>query len=312
MSHEVETMFSVREKPWHYEMTKDVTKIIQEAPTSKDALIAAGLDWSVVSKPVFDEFQNEIQGYKMNSRSTDGQIMGIVSNKYQIVQNAEAFEFTDALLGEGVRYETAGSLRKGRTIWLLAKMETTKILGDEVEPYLCFTNTHDGTGAVRACMTPVRVVCNNTLNLALNGASTRSWSTPHRGNVLGRIEEARQTLELANNYMQDLSETADRLANESMSDAEVEGVLDTMFELPEDATDRQKKNAEEQKSQIVMCMMRPDIAKFLNTKWGFINAVADHVDHSEPLRKTQNFEENRWGSIIVGHPLLDKAFSLVR
>lgn len=311
MSHEVETMFSVREKPWHYEMTKDVTKIIQEAPTSKDALIAAGLDWSVINKPVFDENQKEIPGYKMNVRSTDSQILGIVSNKYRIVQNHEAFEFTDALLGEGVRYETAGSLRKGKTIWLLAKMESVSILGDEVEPYLCFTNAHDGTGAVRACMTPVRVVCNNTLNLALSQTS-RAWSTPHRGNVLGRIEEARETLELANSYMKHLDEEADRLANTPMDEGQVKDALNKMFALPEDATDRQKQNADAQKSEIVMCMLRPDIAQFMNTQWGFINAVADYVDHSEPMRHTQNFEENRWGQIIIGHPLLDKAMSLVR
>ncbi len=188
MAANVETMFSVREKPWH-----GLGVMVEEAPTSADALQLAGLDWEINAKPVFTAEGIQIPGYQANTRSSDGSIMGIVSDKYRIVQNREAFEFTDALIGEGVTYETAGSLRGGKTIWLLAKMPETEILGDKFEPYICFTNSHDGSGAVRACMTPVRVVCNNTLNLALSQAS-RSWSTPHKGNVQGRLAEAWQTL----------------------------------------------------------------------------------------------------------------------
>lgn len=305
MSANVETMMYVREKPWHGLGTR-----VEEAPTSKEALELAGLDWTIDSMPIFDARGNEIKGYKANTRSTDKSVMGIVSSKYQIVQNHEAFDFTDNLVGEGITYETAGSLRGGRQIWLLGKMPERYIAGDKFEPYICFTNTHDGTGAVRACMTPVRVVCNNTLNMALEGAK-RAWSTPHRGNVQAKLEEARQTLELADKYLIRLDEEADRLANESMTEGEVHDTLNKMFVLPENATDRQKKTAENAKDQIVVCMFRPDVAQFLNTKWGFLNAVSDYVGHSDPARRTKNFEENRWGNIIGGHWLLDKAMSLV-
>lgn len=304
MSANVETMFYVREKPWHGLGTR-----VETAPTSKEALELAGLDWTIDSRPVYDGRGIEIRGYKANTRSTDGSIMGIVSNKYQIVQNAEAFEFTDALVGEGVTYETAGSLRGGKQIWLLAKMPERNIVGDTFEPYICFTNTHDGSGAVRACMTPIRVVCNNTLNAALAGAK-RAWSTPHRGNVQMRLEEAKQTLELAEKYLVTLDEEADRLANEKMDDGAVKAALDTMFLLPENATDRQKRTAESAKSEIIACMLRPDLAQFVNTKWGFLNAVSDYVGHSEPARRTKNYDENRWGNIIVGHYLFDKAVAL--
>lgn len=305
MSANVETMMYVREKPWHGLGTR-----VEVAPTSKEALELAGLDWTIDSMPIFDARGNEIKGYKANTRSTDKSVMGIVSSKYQIVQNHEAFDFTDNLVGEGITYETAGSLRGGRQIWLLGKMPERYIAGDKFEPYICFTNTHDGTGAVRACMTPVRVVCNNTLNMALEGAK-RAWSTPHRGNVQAKLEEARQTLELADKYLIRLDEEADRLANESMTEGEVHDTLNKMFVLPENATDRQKKTAENAKDQIVVCMFRPDVAQFLNTKWGFLNAVSDYVGHSDPARRTKNFEENRWGNIIGGHWLLDRAMSLV-
>lgn len=298
-------MVYVREVPWHGLGTR-----VEEAMTSKEALELSGLNWTIESLPVFDVRGNEIKGFKANTRNSDGKVMGIVSNRYTIVQNSEAFEFTDALVGEGVTYETAGSLFGGKKIWLLAKMPERYIVGDKFVPYCCFTNNHEGKGAVRACMTPVRVVCNNTLNLALSGAQ-RAWSTPHRGDVQSRLEEARQTLELADVYMKHLEETADRLANARMSDAEIEVTLNKMFDLPKDASDRQKQTVQNAKDEILVCMIRPDIAQFLNTKYGFINAVSDYVGHSAPIRETKNWQENRWGTIISGAPLLDRAMALM-
>lgn len=305
MSAEVETMFYVREKPWHGLGTR-----VETAPTSKDALDLAGLNWRIESRPVFDERGNMISGYKANVRDKDNKVLGIVSDRYTVVQNVEAFEFTDALIGEGVTYETAGSLRGGKQIWLLAKMPERDVLGDKFDPYICFTNVHDGTGAVRACMTPIRVVCNNTLNAALSQAE-RAWSTPHRGDVQSRLEEAKKTLLMADAYMDELAIAADRLANEKMSEGEVEYALDNMFALPEDASERMKANAKQAKDSIMVCMLAPDLVKFINTKWGFINAVSDYVGHAEPMRATSTFEENRWKNIIAGHRIFDKAVALV-
>ena len=303
MAANVETMFYVREKPWH-----GLGTCVEHALTSEEALVAAGLDWTIKAKDVFDERGLIIPGFQANTRSSDGSVMGIVSNRYKIVQNRDAFEFTDALVGEGIVYETAGSLQGGKRIWLLGKMPERDVLGDKFEPYICFTNTHDGSGAVRACMTPIRVVCNNTLNAALSGAS-RAWSTPHRGDVRSRLDEARQTLQLAEAYMDALAETADRMANAKMDECAVHAALDAMFPVAEDATIRQKRTAEESKEQIIVCMLRPDLAQFAGTQWGFLNAVSDYVGHGKPFRQTKKFEENRWGAIMVGHPLLDKAFA---
>ena len=205
MSANVETMFSVRAVPWH-----GLGTIVEEAPTSKEAIELAGLNWKVESKPVFNEKNEEIPGFIANTRNTDGKVFGIVSNRYNIVQNEDAFSFTDSLIGGDVKYETAGSLREGKTVWLLAKMPEKKILGDKVDPYICFTNSHDGFGAVKVCMTPVRVVCNNTLNLALDSAS-RMWSTRHIGDIQTKLQEAKITLLHANQYMNELNVTAEKL-----------------------------------------------------------------------------------------------------
>lgn len=301
----VETMFSVREKPWH-----GLGKIIKEAPTSRDAIELAGLNWSVNSNPIYDVFGNEIKGFKANTRSSDNSVLGVVTDKYKIVQNIDAFDFTDNLIGEEMYYETAGSLRKGKTIWLLGKMPERYICEDKFEPYIVFTNTHDGTGAVKIAMTPIRVVCNNTLNMALSSAK-RSWSTKHMGNIEAKLSEARHTLELANDYLNNLAIEADKLANETMKEEDIVYTLNEMFPIDDDASDRQKQNIQNAKDGIMICMLRPDIAKFLNTKWGFINAVSDYVGHAVPARLTTNYQENNWGKIMNGHPLLDKAMSLV-
>ena len=209
MAAAVETMFYVRELPWH-----GLGKRLEEAPTSKEAIIQAGLDWEVDQRPIYDAFGKEIPRYRANTRSTDNSILGIVTDKYQVVQNAEAFEFTDSLIDEGVTYETAGSLRDGKTIWLLAKMPQQKILDDEFDPYVCFTNTHDGTGSIKAFMTPIRVVCYNTLNLAISQAK-RAWSTKHMGDMKSKLEEARETLGFANDYMEKLGDRKSTRLNSS-------------------------------------------------------------------------------------------------
>ena len=132
MSANVETMFYVREKPWH-----GLGTMVAEAPASADALVWAGLDWQVLQKNVQTEDGGWIAGYKANVRSTDGRVLGIVSDRYKVVQNQDAFQFTDELLGEGVTYETAGSLQMGRKVWMLARMPQRYIIaGDEIAPYL--------------------------------------------------------------------------------------------------------------------------------------------------------------------------------
>ena len=301
----VESMMYVREKPWHGLGTR-----VEEAPTSTDALRMAGLDWSVVQRNIQVCGGAKIKNYKANIRDSDGTVLGVVSDRYKIVQNAEAFEFTDSLIGGEVRYETAGSLNGGRKIWLLARLPETEIAGDKTEPYICFTNTHDGSGAIRVCMTPIRVVCNNTLNLAL-GSARRAWSARHTGDMASKMHEARVCLEMASAYMNDLSQTADRLANTTVTRDRLREILDEMFPVTEDSTDREKQNIQKLKNEYMVCYFAPDILKFRGTAWGAVNAMSDMISHNAPRRKTANYRENNWGRIMDGHAMLDKFVSLV-
>lgn len=304
MSANVETMMYVREKPWH-----GLGTLVPEAPTSADALRFAGLDWSVRQEPVFNSHGGIIKGYKSNVRDTDGSVLGIVGDRYKVVQNIDAFNFTDDLIGGGVRYETAGSLRDGKQIWLLAKMPERKVAGDAVEPYLCFANSHSGNGGLKVCMTPIRVVCNNTLNLAL-GSAKRIWSIRHTENIHERLAEARDCLGLADQYMEGLAQYADRAANTVLFDRDIKAILDELFPVMEQSSSREKATAEKCRREFMICYMAPDIKQFRNTAWGVINAASDLATHSMPHRNTKNYAENNWARVMDGHAIIDKAVRL--
>lgn len=309
MSHEVETMFYTSNEengrfvPWH-----GLGTAVEEAQTSKEAIKIAGLDWKVISTPMFTDSGMQIPNYKANIRETDNKVLGVVTDRYQIVQNQDAFDFTDAMIGEGCKYETAGSLFGGKKIYLLAKTDTVKILDDEVEPYICFTNNHDGFGSIRCCMTPVRVVCNNTLNLALSKAK-RIWSTNHVGDLSSKLEEAKYTLGMANNYIQELSKEADKLAHTKVTEDEIAKILDEMFPVSAEDSDRRKRNVEEVKESFYVCMFAPDILKFQGTAWQAINAMSDFATHTAPKRATSSYKENNFDRVINGHLLIDQMYA---
>ena len=302
----VETMMYTRTVPWHGLGTK-----VDEAPTSADALRLAGLDWTVDQKNIQLCGGAKIQNYKANVRSSDGQVLGIVSDRYKIVQNNEAFEFTDSIIGGDVRYETAGSLNGGKKIWLLAKLPETEIAGDKTEPYMCFSNTHDGSGAIRVCMTPVRVVCSNTLNLALDTAK-RAWSVRHTGDLQSKMHEARVCLQMANAYMGELAKEADRLTNTTVTRAQLDQILEELFPVDESSSQREKENVKKLKDEFMICYFAPDILKFRGTAWGAVNAMSDMISHNAPRHKTANYRENNWGRIMDGHVLMDKICEKVR
>lgn len=308
MAANVETMFSVREKPWH-----GLGIIVKEAPTSADAIRLAGLDWSVVQEPIYTNFNRVVDGYRANVRSSDRKVLGVVSDRYKVVQNVDAFSFTDELLGKGVRYETAGSLQECKKVWLLARLPREYIIaGERISPYLVFSNTHDGSGSVKVAITPVRVVCNNTLNLAL-GTAKRSFSMIHTGNIQDKIQEAKDTLFLAEEYMDCLGVEFERLRRQKITDAQVKEYIESLLPMEKDPTPIQSKNIIRLRED----MMRryydaPDLQKVGSNAYRFINAVSDFATHSTPLRRTANYNENLFARTVDGNPLIDKAYQMMK
>ena len=308
MSAEVETMMFVgRERPWH-----GLGTMVEEAPDSREALIAAGLDWDVVQRPVFTQDGVKVPGYFANVRQQDGSILGVVTSRYKVVQNRDAFAFTDALLGDGVRYETAGSLMGGRKTWILAKLPTRYIIqGEQILPYLVFSNTHDGSGAIKIAMTPIRVVCNNTLNLALDTAN-RSWSIHHTGDIAAKLEDARETLFMAEDYMNELGKGFEDLSRKRLTDAAVDEFIKELLPIADDASETTEKNILRLRKDVATRYFdAPDLQGLRKNGYRFINAVSDFATHAAPNRRTKNYQENLFNKTMEGNPLTDKAYRLV-
>ena len=309
MAANVESMFYTRTKPWH-----GLGVQVQEAPESKDALRLAGLDWKVYQREVYTDSGIRIDGYRANVRNTDTRVLGVVTERYKIVQNEEAFAFTDALLGKGVRYETAGSLQDGRKVWLLARLPKEYIIsGEQISPYLVFSNSHDGSAAVRVAVTPIRVVCNNTLNLALSTAK-RSWAMVHTGNIKGKIHEAQETLLMAETYMNKLGKEFETLKRQKLSDRQIKEYIELLLPLEKTTSLVTAKNVKKLRDDLrARYYDAPDLQDVGgNNAYRFINAVSDFATHNEPLRRTTNYKENLFMRTMDGNPMIDRAYQIVK
>ncbi len=300
MSHLVETMCYVGETPWHGLGVK-----VDQAPTSAEAIKLAGLDWDVVQSPVMVNGL-EVPGYLANVRDSDGSVLGITSDKYKPVQNREAFDFTDAMIGAGCRYETAGSLKEGKLIWLLALTDSRKILGDEVQQYLTFATGHDGKTPVKVFDTSTRVVCANTFQLALSNAK-RVWTFEHQNGVHEKLNEFRVTMENARNYMDSLEIRAQELFDQKITTRNLNKIMDQVFgdeDEFEDQPMKQKRIVALKNRVITVYNDREDLQNFRGSAWGLYNAFADVAAHGTPTFNTGNVRERRLLSYIDGNKLL--------
>jgi len=306
MSANVETMFYTRVAPWH-----GLGVCVESALDSSEALAQSGLDWRVIQRPIMTSTYDPIPGYKANIRETDDRVLGIVTDRYRVVQNAEAFAFTDALLGEGVRYETAGSLQEGRKIWLLAKLPDKYIIeGEQIEPYLVFSSSHDGSGSIKVAMTPIRVVCQNTLNIALSSAK-RMWTTVHVGEMAAKLDEAHNTLLLAEKYMGRLGNEFSRLAKIRLSDSKVMEYIDLLLPMDDSPTDIHRRNVMRIREDLkIRYFEAPDLKHVGKNAYRFICAVSDFATHAQPLRETASYRENMFAKTMDGNPIIDRAYDM--
>jgi|LSQX01.2.fsa_nt_gb phage/plasmid-like protein (TIGR03299 family) len=307
--------YSKQFAPW-----ANTGKSIVEAPDSTEALKRAGLDWKVNRLALTAEGNLPVPNFFANVRSDDNAILGIVGNRYKIVQNEEAFAFTDNLIhnemGVKVTYDSAGSFGNGKRVWMMAKLPTISIMNDDIIPYVVIVNSHDGKGSVRVSVIPMRIACYNALALALSKA-TRSWSTTHAGDLAAKLEDASNTLDLATAYMTALEEEAELLQQTRISDKLFEEFLEEMFPFNPFATNDKKNNNNLESRQLIrdIYSQKEDLKMFRGTAWGVYNAFADYTSHLEPLRKVSNvslFRERRFAGFIDGTNELAAIENLIR
>lgn len=285
---------------WH----REGNVVLEDVLTAKEAIEAADLDWPVWAAPVYAHIgaelvgpdgldQLEVPGVKAIGRTYKGQpqMLAGVGKGYTVVQNREAFAMLDNVVQDGsAKYHTAGSLARGRKVWILARMQhvlEVKGMTEELhELFLLGSNNHDGTGSLRYDITPVRVVCENTHNLALRGA-LRTWSTRHTTNVHKRAKEARDALGLVTKYEARLQATIEAMLRQKLDRAEYGRFLRQLVptEVGTDDGGRAAKNRDELRQAIATVYdAAPDIENIRGTAWGALQSVTYWSDHLRPAR----------------------------
>lgn len=276
-------------------MYDGVGNVVSGAKSSAEAIKLAGLDWTAEKQSLMTARGAKIPDYYGVVRTDTNKVLGVVSKRYKPVQNAEAFSFVDELLGNGVQYETAGAIRDGKRVWMLAKMDDGndyKLAGDKCVPYLLFSNSFDGKSSVKVCLTVTRVWCENTLNMALKNAQ-RVWSVTHAGDIKYKIEEARNTLELTSRYLANMQETADSLTQIAIAPNFIADMAQTLFPYKDSDSDIIQSRAKtKQNALTALYDTKEDIKPFKGTAWGAYLALTDWASHAAPDRETDTARMN--------------------
>jgi phage/plasmid-like protein (TIGR03299 family) len=226
------SFFSVKQKAWH-----GLGKVLNDYPTSAEALQFAGLDFTVIKENIYTTNFNSdgqaidgtqrIKTHFATIRQDTGKVLGVVGTDYEIVQNMDAFSFFDSIVGgDGIQYETAGALGNGERIFITAKLPGYIKVGREdlIEQYLFLTTSHDGYGSITAAFTPVRIVCNNTLNAALRNFSN-AIKIRHTANAKDRLEQAHKVMGISNQLAGQLEQIFNQWTKVKINDPELQRLI---------------------------------------------------------------------------------------
>ena len=279
MSHNIETMAYTNEKPWH-----NLGHYVADAPNVDRMLKVAKLNWKVERRPILTAEGVEIPGFAALTRDSDNSVLDVVGSRYTPIQNHEAFEFFKEYVEAGdATMETAGSLRGGRYVWGLADLKKSfKLKGkDEVKGYLLVACPHEAGKSFIIKFTTVRVVCNNTLTLALRGGGNEFRMGHRRAFDETMIVRAKETLGIAREQMDQFEETSRTLKAKTLTrDDAIEALADIY--QPDAIIADLKRDFDELATPTMKRML--DINEKApgadpTTAWGLLNAVTYYSDH---------------------------------
>lgn len=308
-----DSMFSVREMPWH-----GLGAVLDDYPESVDeALEKSGLTWSVGAGDVFvarppnpesglyiPQLESNLEaakGWRANIREDTGDVLGIVSADYTAVQNHDAFKWLDELLYGDVQIETAGSLHSGKRVWVLAVIpELVEVGGDPTRGYVYAANSHDGSMAVTAARTRVRIVCANTLGWAMRESESnepqRVYKFRHTGDMQTKMGEARRVMDVTLRWDEAFKRMGDELARQPLTTDRFDQKVVRPF-LGMDDPELGKiavRNREENRDKLVSIFSGTHPAgdtrgNSPGTKWTAVNAIGEYCDWNR--RYTKNSDQ---------------------
>jgi phage/plasmid-like protein (TIGR03299 family) len=295
MAHEVETMMYAGERPWH----GLGTHVGDREVTSEQAIVAAGLDWSVSKQPLFtmtdDGVHKEVDGHYAIVRDTDHSTLGVVQGKYQTVQNSRKFSFIDQVLGSGIAaIHTAGSLKNGRIVWVLAKLAgiaRVKGTDDTIERFFLLSSSHDGSMPIQAQFTPVRVVCQNTLNQAFHNR-TNILKIRHTSSAEQQFKLAEKTVHEALEFYSNFELKVNWLADQRFNDLQMDLALNKVFNVTEDdAASTRSKNYMEKIKELAVAGRGN--AQWAGTAFGAWQGFTEFADWEKTVRGEDSNPDSR-------------------
>lgn len=317
MSHALETrngrtsFASVRKPAWH-----GLGQILPDYVDAVSMLEASGLNWEVKFGEVYDTDMRVIEDYRRTYRSDNNKTLGIVGMRYHAAQNASLMEaaadFSSAGKDFGLDFglETAGALYEGRKVFVTATFDKSLYVGgEEISPNLVLTTSHDGTGATKVFLSPTRVVCQNTLTIALRN-KTRSFSIRHTESSDRKLKTIEAQLKMMRAYFQDFQATADTLLAQEFSRYQFDKMLELLVPIRDDDSKRTKTLAQNTREELISCRNANDLDAIRNTAWGAYNAVADYADHNAATRG-ENKESRLFERTFEDSALKDRSLELI-
>ena len=318
MSHQFESGFSVREHPWH-----GLGRVIDEAPEDQaEILRLAGQDYEVIPTPLHSPAvwdgdvrtmeSCEVKTHKALRHSLTGEVLGVVSNRYETVQNDELLKTFGFLMRDrAVSIETAGVLASGKRVWWLFRVNIDPIeavKGDEIKPYLLCGAGHDGRTGIRVAFTGVRVVCANTERLAIGEAEQQKSliKLRHSASIKEGLATVREVIDCAKRTFDLTSEAYSIMARRSLAGSELKDYVDSIFRTPDRPADKPVRELEKVEA-LFESGLGSDIPGVRGTAWGAYNAVSEYLSHHRGTSDAKRMDSLYFGE--AGN-LNTKAFDL--
>lgn len=317
MAHEIETTAWVGATPWHGLGVKVDEAVGRDY---RSFLQAAGLDWQVerVALTTVDG-QPVPQGFATR-RATDQRILGVVGDRYEVLQNDAAFEWFSPFLEAGeATLHTAGALRSGSRVWVLAKLNRDPIVvlpGDEVEKYLLLSHSHDGTLAIRVGFTPIRVVCANTLRLAHDQKASQLIRIRHTKAAAENLANVRETVNTINASFEATADQYRRLAHKHINQQDVVRYVKYVFniplEAPKDGYTTQTEKLVDAAVARIFSGRGQDIPGVEGTLWAAYNGVTEYLSYERGRTPETRLNSLWYGeSANINDRALEHALELV-
>lgn len=274
-----------------------------------EVLRSSGLDYEVVKTPIYYSGDRiKIKDRVATIRKSDKKLYGLVGPNYTICQNRDAFDFIN-YIDNDITFVKAGETYSG-LVYIIAKLPEVDILGDKFEPYVIFQNGHNGGISLKAAICPLRIVCQNQFTVAFKEANS-TINIRHTSTLESKLHEGREILSNVSEFMKTLNARASMLAGIKMSDSMISRVLDNMFKIKDDMSVRSVNAINARKEDFLRAYNTDDNFNFRGTAWGLVNAYSDYITHSNPTRRSDNWEENRFMYVTFNNKLMGDFISMV-